>query len=145
MPECFPSHGANDADRVISIAMTDERISIYCAGTDPNWQQVTSYGGSEGNGAPANNNYYGPTFTLDANAPELCKLLYTDEGKSQPDVQNACTSPFKAIREACPFNGGQVKADCGAWTLQSCPLGGRCQVGEPDKHCKTNSGNTKCL
>jgi hypothetical protein len=141
-PECFPSHGTTDADRIISIAMTDERISRYCAGTDPNWQQVASSGG---NGDAANNNHYDPTFTLDANAPELCKLLYTEEGKSQPDVQNACTSPFKAIRDACPFNGGQVKADCGVWTLQSCPLGGRCKVGEPGQHCKTDPGNTKCL
>lgn len=130
-PECFPSHGTSDADRIISIAMTDERISRFCAGTNPNWMQVAS---STGTQAPADNNHYDPTFTLDANAPELCKLLYTEEGKSRPDVQNACTGPFRAIRDACPFNGGQVKADCGVWTLQSCPLGGKCKVGEPGKH-----------
>ena len=100
---------------------------------------------SGGNGDSANKNHYGAAFTSEAKAPALCKLLYKEEGKSQPDVQNACIGPFKAIREACPFNGGQVKADCGVWTLQSCPLGGTCKVGEPGKHCQTDSGNTKCL
>ena len=140
--ECFPTHGTDEADKIVSIAITDTLIDQFCMGTEPNWQRV---GGGSAQTEPAANNHYDATFTIASNAPELCKQLYTEQGKSNADVQNFCKSPLKAIAHQCIFNGRKVTSDCGEWTLQSCPLGGRCKIGEPGKHCQTDPGNNFCL
>lgn len=128
--ECFPTHGVSDADKIVEIALPDVLIDGLCMGTNPNWRRV---GGGMGQPqtAPSQNNYYDATFTLASNAPELCKQLYTEEGKGHVEVQNFCKSPLKAITHQCVYNGGKVTSDCGEWTLQSCPLTRTCNLGEP--------------
>lgn len=141
--ECFPTHGSSDDDKIVALALPDTLIDQFCMGTEPNWQRVGGFGQPQT--APASNNHYDATFTLASNAPDLCKQLYTEEGKPNAEVQNFCKSPLKAITHQCVYNGGKVTSDCGEWTLQSCPLGGRCKIGEPGQHCQTDPGNTKCL
>lgn len=128
-PECFPTHGPNDIDKIVSLAIPDTIIEQNCVKTDPNWQRFGGAGQPQTD--PAANNYYFTIFKIASNPPELCKQLYTEEGKANVEVQNFCQKPFKEIRDRCEFNGGKVTSDCGEWTLQSCPIGKTCKVGEP--------------
>lgn len=130
-------------DKIVSLAITDTILDLSCTGTKSDCQRIGGAGGNS-NADPVSNNHYDATFTLGTNAPELCKSLYTEEGKGDVDIQNFCKSPFKAIVEQCPFNGGKLASDCGDWTLQSCPLGGMCKIGEPSWHCKKDQ-NGVCV
>lgn len=141
--ECFPTHGSTDADKIVLLALPDVIIDPFCMGTEPNWMRNGDAGIQPI--IPATYNHYDATFTIASNAPELCKQLYTEQGKQDVEVQNFCQKPLKEIRNKCEYNGGRVKSDCGEWTLQSCPNGGICKVGEPGKHCQTDPGNTRCL
>jgi len=126
--QCYPTHGTNPQDQIIKVANIN--VGSKCSGTTSTWQQVGGGGGDQT--TPANNNHYDSTFTLASDAPADCKNLYTSG--SSPAVQSACSLPIQAIIDACPFNGGQVSNACGLWTLQSCPLGGTCKIGNPGSH-----------
>jgi hypothetical protein len=141
--ECFPTHGASDADQIVFLALPDFIIDPFCKGTEPTWMRNGDAGQQPI--VPASYNHYDSTFTIASNAPELCKQVYKEEGKNNVEVQNFCQAPLKAIRDQCKYNGGKVKSDCGEWTIQSCPNGGICKLGEPGKHCKTDPGNNFCL
>jgi hypothetical protein len=116
--QCYPTHGPNlDVNQIICRATID--LKGRCSGNKEQWEQVGANGGPK---APASNNYYDTTLVRAQNAPADCSKLYMD------------ATPLQAIVDACPWNGGQVDNVRGTWTLQSCPLGEICAVGDLGKH-----------
>jgi hypothetical protein len=128
--QCYPMHGPNpDIDQIIGLANID--LKARCSGNKEQWEQVGANGGPK---APASNNYYDATRVRAQNAPADCSKLYTDAIKDSQGLLALCTTPLQAIVDACPWNSGQVDNVSGTWTLQSCPLGEICAVGDLGKH-----------
>ena len=130
---CFPTHGSSDQDKVVELANLEEGIDDFCGATEsedslksnPTLPDDDPYGYK----TPVKNNHYDAGFTKDENAPSLCQSLF--ESEADGPQKSLCSEPLKAILKACPWNGGEVRNECGLWWLQSCPLGRTCPQGKP--------------
>lgn len=124
--KCFPKHGSNPPkDEIIRPSGFNPRHQ--CRDKNSAILRFDNCRGSD----PLCNNWYFGTFTTTEDAPEECGDIFV-EGKVLSEVGvNLCTIPLEIIVYDCPWNGGEVRNVCGRFTLQSCPLGKECPVGDP--------------
>ncbi|SPO03657.1 uncharacterized protein DNG_06340 [Cephalotrichum gorgonifer] len=145
-PSCYPTHGpphdnpANDELLKLCGAGKSEFAGVCRTkmGEGLGYANVGCPNAGAGTQNPIQNNHYGAQFEKADNAPEECNYLFGLGGSDNDDevgvrVDALCIPVFEAIRDKCSWNGGEAKTPCGTFKYQSCPLGSKCNFGNPGR------------
>lgn len=144
-PSCYPTHGPPHTnpklDQLIKLCGASESTFGAVCATDRGGDRIEVGCPLKSQGKqsdPVQNNNYWAWFEKADNAPKDCKYLFRQAGSSinndneaRPRVDALCIPAFEAIRDKCPWNGGEVKNQCGTFKYMSCPYVRDCKPGSP--------------
>lgn len=132
-PTCFPTagppHDNPDKDQLIRLCnfetrstCEEQKLNMFCHSLDTD------------GASPVRNNHYQAFFEKDEKAPADCNNIFNNDHDNNPLPEagtQLCSPALDAIIKACPWTGGEVRNVCGTFAIQSCPLGGTCDRGNP--------------
>lgn len=143
-PSCYPTHGPPhnnpDLDQLIKLCKAGKpEFAAVCRSDASKDINVQCPGGAQVKRPnPLFDNHYDAWFEKANDAPADCRYLFKQGGSTDDNAVGArvdalCIPAFEAIRDKCPWNGGEVRNQCGTFKYQSCVLGAPCKVGDPSR------------
>ncbi|KAI9163909.1 Leucinostatins biosynthesis cluster protein T [Paramyrothecium foliicola] len=140
-PHCYATHGPphDNPEMDQLIRLCDARLPEFaavCRTDASDVIEVRCPGMGTLPRGPISDNKYLAWFVKADNAPEDCNYLFRQGDYKNDDevgvrVDSLCIPAFDAIRDHCPWNGGEVKNHCGTFKYQSCTFNRNCPPGAP--------------
>lgn len=141
-PMCYnspppPPHNDPNRDQVIKLCgIKDDDLARVCKS---NWHPKDPASSPNGPGIapmdchpdpgaaqidPVNSNVYKAKFVLAENTQPDCGFIFGNNATDDATLERVpplCVPAFSAIRDKCPWSGGEVKNGCGTFYYWSCP------------------------
>ena len=106
---CYPTHGSNVIDSLISVGNLD--VHDFCTAAAPattTSADVVAFPSDDNQANPVNNNYYQAYYHPADGRPSYCDDVYKNKTDFNAFPYQACMDPLGAIVKTCPMNGGWV-------------------------------------